>query len=172
LSVTAIFRQLCAKVRPEAPNAVTNRIWRQANSELHDSGRSLLVEPLANHQRESREQGHRVRQHHTNALLSHDAVDEVYQGARLGAAIFWNAAISAMPSDNVLPALTDSAGDPTPPVPSSSVDASMHGLDYEPSNTKEKWLMRIVYWRTIALVAFFLVGIRQSKIRGIGVNRR
>jgi hypothetical protein len=27
-------------------------------------------------------------------------------------------------------------------------------LDYKPRNTKEKWLLRIAYWGTIALVAF------------------
>src|SRR5712692_2997738 len=50
MSAIAILRQLCAKVRSETPNAGTNRIWRPANIELFDGGRSLLVEPLANHQ--------------------------------------------------------------------------------------------------------------------------
>jgi hypothetical protein len=31
----------------------------------------------------------------------------------------------------------------------------MYGLDYEPRNSKEKWLLRIVYWGTILLVTFF-----------------
>jgi len=53
MSVIAILRQLCAKVRSEAPNAATNRIWRPANIELSDGGRGLLVKPVANHQRES-----------------------------------------------------------------------------------------------------------------------
>ena len=39
-------------------------------------------------------------------------------------------------------------------VSSSSADGATYGLDYEPRNTKEKWLMRIVYWGTIVLVAF------------------
>ena len=38
---------------------------------------------------------------------------------------------------------------------SSSSDV-MYGLEYEPRNTKEKWLMRMVYWGTILLVAFIL----------------
>jgi hypothetical protein len=33
--------------------------------------------------------------------------------------------------------------------------AAVDELDYEPRNPKEKWLLRIVYWGTIALVAFF-----------------
>jgi len=40
-------------------------------------------------------------------------------------------------------------------VSSTSTDDAMYGLDYEPRNTKERWLMRIVYWGTIVLVAFF-----------------
>jgi len=31
----------------------------------------------------------------------------------------------------------------------------MYGLDYEPRNANEKWLIRIVYWGTILLFAFF-----------------
>ena len=54
-----------------------------------------------------------MRQHHTNALLPHDAVDEVHKCARLGATIPWTAAIPAMPTDNVLPALAGSADDST-----------------------------------------------------------
>jgi len=38
--------------------------------------------------------------------------------------------------------------------PSSEGDA-LYGLDYQPRNVKEKWLLRIVYWKTILLVAFF-----------------
>jgi len=38
---------------------------------------------------------------------------------------------------------------------SSATIYSMYGLDYEPRNAKEKWLLRIVYWGTILLVAFF-----------------
>ena len=30
----------------------------------------------------------------------------------------------------------------------------MDELDYKPRNAKEKWLLRIVYWGTIILVAF------------------
>jgi hypothetical protein len=41
-------------------------------------------------------------------------------------------------------------------VSSSSGADAMYGLDYEPPNTKEKWLMRSVYWGTILLVAFIL----------------
>jgi cytoskeletal protein RodZ len=41
-------------------------------------------------------------------------------------------------------------------VSSSSAADATYGLDYEPRNTKEKWLMRIVYWGTILLVAFIL----------------
>jgi hypothetical protein len=37
---------------------------------------------------------------------------------------------------------------------SSFADEAMYGLDYEPRNPKYKWLMRIVYWGTIVLVAF------------------
>jgi hypothetical protein len=50
-------RQLCARVASETPNAATNRIWRPPSRELSDRGRGLMVEPLANHQRESPEQG-------------------------------------------------------------------------------------------------------------------
>jgi hypothetical protein len=32
----------------------------------------------------------------------------------------------------------------------------MDELDYKPRISKEKWLLRIVYWGTIALVAFLL----------------
>jgi hypothetical protein len=32
----------------------------------------------------------------------------------------------------------------------------MDKLDYKPRNAKEKWLLRIVYWGTIVLVAFLL----------------
>jgi len=49
----AILRQPYAKVRSETPNALANRIWRPSNREISGSGRSLLVEPLANHQGES-----------------------------------------------------------------------------------------------------------------------
>jgi hypothetical protein len=38
--------------------------------------------------------------------------------------------------------------------PSSEGDA-LYGLDYQPRDAKEKWLLRIVYWGTILLVAFF-----------------
>lgn len=76
----------------------------------------LLVEPLANRQRESREQGHRVRQHHANALLPHNAVDEALKCARLGSAIHWAAATPAVSADNVLPARTGSYSDPTPQI--------------------------------------------------------
>ena len=31
---------------------------------------------------------------------------------------------------------------------------AMHGVDYEPRNSKEKWMLRIAYWGTIVLVAF------------------
>ena len=34
--------------------------------------------------------------------------------------------------------------------------AAMYGLDYEPRNSKEKWLLRIAYWGTILVVAFLL----------------
>jgi thiol:disulfide interchange protein len=37
---------------------------------------------------------------------------------------------------------------------SSAANFAMYGLDYSPRNSKEKWLMRIVYWGTILLVAF------------------
>lgn len=43
---------------------------------------------------------------------------------------------------------------PKTAVSSSSANGAMYGLDYEPRNTKEKWLMRIVYVGTILLVAF------------------
>jgi hypothetical protein len=33
-------------------------------------------------------------------------------------------------------------------------DEAIYGLDYKPRNTKEKWLIRTVYWGTILLVAF------------------
>jgi len=33
-------------------------------------------------------------------------------------------------------------------------DHTVYGLDYEPRNTKEKWLLRMVYWGTSMLVAF------------------
>jgi hypothetical protein len=40
-------------------------------------------------------------------------------------------------------------------VPSDSVaEYAMDELDYKPRNSKEKWLLRIAYWGTIALVAF------------------
>ncbi|MFZ0540530.1 MAG: hypothetical protein WA646_00930 [Candidatus Sulfotelmatobacter sp.] len=32
--------------------------------------------------------------------------------------------------------------------------AAVDELDDKPRNTKEKWMSRIVYWGTIALVAF------------------
>jgi len=32
----------------------------------------------------------------------------------------------------------------------------MGELDYKPRNANEKWLLRIVYWGTIVLVAFLL----------------
>jgi hypothetical protein len=32
----------------------------------------------------------------------------------------------------------------------------MDELDYEPRNSKKKWLLRIVSWGTMALVAFLL----------------
>jgi hypothetical protein len=36
-----------------------------------------------------------------------------------------------------------------------NTECGMNGeLDYEPRNSKQKWLMRIVYWGTILLVAF------------------
>jgi hypothetical protein len=39
--------------------------------------------------------------------------------------------------------------------PSDSVtEYAMNQLDYKPRNSKEKWLLRIAYWGTIALVAF------------------
>jgi cytoskeletal protein RodZ len=38
---------------------------------------------------------------------------------------------------------------------SSPADGAVQ-LDYEPRDTNEKWLMRIVYWGTILLVAFIL----------------
>jgi hypothetical protein len=38
--------------------------------------------------------------------------------------------------------------------PNSVTDSAMHGLDYEPRNFREKWLLRLAYWGTIALVAF------------------
>jgi hypothetical protein len=41
-------------------------------------------------------------------------------------------------------------------VSSSSTEDAVYGLDYGPRNTKEKWLMRIVYWGTILLVAVIL----------------
>ena len=52
LSAMGIFRQLCATVRSETPNAFTIFIWRPANSELSAGGGGLWLEPLANHQRE------------------------------------------------------------------------------------------------------------------------
>ena len=117
----ALFRQLCANAASETPNAATNRIWRPPNRELSDRGRGLLVEPLANRQRESREQGHRVRQHHANALLPHDAVDEALKCTRLGSAIPWAAATPAMSADNVLPALTSGASDSTSQIKDGSI---------------------------------------------------
>ena len=39
---------------------------------------------------------------------------------------------------------------------SSSAEDAVYGLDYGPRNIKEKWLMRIVYWGTILLVAVIL----------------
>jgi hypothetical protein len=33
--------------------------------------------------------------------------------------------------------------------------AAMDELDYKPRNTRERWLLRIAYWGTIAVVAFF-----------------
>jgi thiol:disulfide interchange protein len=42
---------------------------------------------------------------------------------------------------------------PKAAVSSSSADSAMYRLDYEPRNTKEKWLMRTVYVGTILLVA-------------------
>ena len=117
----ALLRQRSAKVASETPNAATNRIWRPPNRKLSDRGRGLLVEPLANHQRESREQGHRVRQHNANALLAHDAFDEALKCARLGSAIPWDAAIPAMSVDNVLAALTSSASDSTSQIKNGSI---------------------------------------------------
>jgi hypothetical protein len=38
----------------------------------------------------------------------------------------------------------------------SVTDYATHELGYEPRNLKEKWLLRIVYWGTILLVAFVL----------------
>jgi len=35
-----------------------------------------------------------------------------------------------------------------------STDSDLYGLDYEPRNTREKWLLRMVYWGTSMLVAF------------------
>ena len=117
----ALLRQRSAKVASETPNAATHRIWRPPNRKLSDRGRGLLVEPLANHQRESREQGHRVRQHNANALLAHDAFDEALKCARLGSAIPWATATPAMSADNVLPALTSSASDSTSQIKNGSI---------------------------------------------------
>jgi hypothetical protein len=36
-----------------------------------------------------------------------------------------------------------------------STEDAVYGLDHGPPNTKEKWLIRVVYWGTILLVAFF-----------------
>jgi hypothetical protein len=46
----------------------------------------------------------------------------------------------------------------------------MFGLDYEPRNTKEKWLMRIVYWGTILLLAFIFWEIREGSIRTLALT--
>lgn len=54
----------------------------------------------------------------------------------------------------------------------SSADNAMYGLDYEPSNTKQKWLMRIVYWGNDPSRRLHLVGKSEGTIRNIGVNRR
>jgi len=43
----------------------------------------------------------------------------------------------------------------TPNAVTNRIWCAMYGLDYEPRNTKEKWLMRIIYLGTIVLVAFF-----------------
>jgi len=43
-------------------------------------------------------------------------------------------------------------------VSSSSAEDVGYGLDFEPRETKEKWLMRIVYLGTILLVAVILWG--------------
>ena len=59
---------------------------------------------------------YRVRQHRTNALLPHDAVDKAQESARLGAAIPWDAAFPAMPTDHVLLGLAGSSGDAAPQV--------------------------------------------------------
>jgi hypothetical protein len=32
--------------------------------------------------------------------------------------------------------------------------AAMDGLDYEPRNSMEKWVLRILSWGTVAFVAF------------------
>jgi hypothetical protein len=50
--------------------------------------------------------------------------------------------------------------------PSNSVaDYGMHELEFEPRNLREKWLLRIVYWGTILIGCFHVVGIRQGEIR-------
>jgi hypothetical protein len=41
-------------------------------------------------------------------------------------------------------------------VSSSFAADATYGFDYEPRNPKEKWLIRIVYWGTILIVAFIL----------------
>jgi len=41
--------------------------------------------------------------------------------------------------------------------PSNSViDYAIYELDYEPRNSRQKWLLRAVYWGAILLVAFIL----------------
>src|SRR5215469_15045425 len=91
------------------------------DSEFLSGGRSLLAEPLANHQRESWEQGHRVRQHHANALLSDYAFDEAYKPAKLGSPIARGAAFTALSADHLLFALAGSSGDPTPWIEGSGI---------------------------------------------------
>ncbi len=84
------------------------------NYQLSGSGRSLLVEPLENHQRKSWKQGHRVRQHRTNGLVPHYALDEVRKSAQLGSAIPWPVAFSAVPTDHILLVLTRIPSDSAP----------------------------------------------------------
>jgi len=100
-----------------------------------------------------------VRRHHANALLSHDAFDEAYNPANLGSPIARGAAFPALPADHVFLLLQGVQAirhrKSKAAVPSDSVtEYAMDELDYKPRNSKEKWLLRIAYWGTIALVAF------------------
>jgi hypothetical protein len=66
----------------------------------------LFAVPLANHQRESWEQGHRMRRHRTDDCVAHGGFDQNPKSARLGATVSRIAASLVMPADYIFPLVT------------------------------------------------------------------